>query len=435
MLLCSLSVSLIGSHLSLSSLPASSAHQLTLTGLAYPCFSLSPQPFTQNHDNMVVQLQSPLPSTGTIAVGYSSDKSSWFSLYLDDYRLHFESNIGDAWYIAESPFSQDQDYRITITRTTVSQISVDVKTVSADNQEASDVEHVLLQLPENQDRPVFSTLCVGGGTLEVAMYNGTMERLFLGHFALAEERSSSSRSQVLVQRSDVISVSNDPEQPALTFRKHGLLSDKISFEFRTDRVGMLLSILTNTSYIFHVSIFETPTTHVFLFSTSDNVVCNNIFIIDSQWHLFELERYFDDATGGPGLRLTVDGNTNNSCVISSVSFAQNFDSLAAADLLVAYTTAASTGVTTPLAGCFQNFVFSSGPEMFRPNLEAAAQQYERFTTEGCHYCAAGDDGDVTGGVDCGERGECVSKGALQRESCSCLPGFSGPQCRGTCIYV
>ena len=426
---------------SLSLPPASSSHQLTLTGEAYYCYSLTHQPFTNHHDDIVVQLEAPLPSSGTILTGHSDNWTTQFSLYLEGNRLHYElKNDSGSEYAARSniTLSQNQNYRISVTRSEDrSEITIAIQTVSANN-EIANADSIILELSSDNVPPVFPSICVGGGALEVVRYIGIMERVFVGHLALAEQRNSSYFTREQVQGLDTISVSGEPSNPALIFRKHRLNSDRISFQFRIERehgVGILLTSRNGNNF-FTISIFKSEISDIIMFAglPSSYKPCNNIFVVDNQWHLFELKRFHNATYGGPGIILTVDNDDANSCHFSDATFGEILDTLAVnSDLQIAPTTSSNVeqGNPVPFIGCFQDFEFTLGSDVFHPNLEAAVEQYARFSRGGCWNCIAEEgEGEGEGEVYCLNGGMCQDEGAFQEKSCLCSPHFTGSRCKG-----
>lgn len=419
--------------LPLFSLPlASSSHQIHVSGDTYPCYSLTYEPFT-HHDNILLQLVSPVPVMGTVLTGHSDDWTSQFFLYLKNSQLHYQLVVGNTSYAAETGvlLSQNQNYQITIDQSSFETISLNIHKVVSPNQQVSLDSQVLL-LEGNQVRPVFTEVCVGGGALEVPIFSGVMERVFFNHFALAENRNFSYHDRKQVQRSDIISVSGTPMHPPLTFKMNSIAADKISFQFRIkqDRggAGMLLRS-HNGTHKFIVSVLQTGMAEIIIISEMF-VPCNGVFVSDDEWHLFVLERFQDSGTGGMELRLTVDENQSTVCVIGMGALGQSLDTLAAtSNLEIAPTTdgvATLNGDPIPFIGCFRDFEFVTGSETHRPNLEVAAREFDRFSSTGCSYCT----GEEPGGGHCLHGGECVMEGAFEEKTCNCPPEFTGPRCQG-----
>ena len=382
----------------------------------------------------MVQLVPPVPVTGTVLTGHSDDWTSQFSLYLKNSQLHYQLDVGNNSYSTETEvlLSQNQNYQITIDQSSFEEISLNVHTVVSPNQQVN-VDSQVLLLNEDQGRPVFTEVCVGGGALEVPLYSGVMEAVFFGHFALAENRNFSYHDHKEVQRSDTISVSGTPKHPPLTFKMASLSADRISFQFRIkqDRggAGMLLRS-DNGTHRFIMSILKGNFGEIIVIVSEMFVPCNGIFVSDDEWHLLVLEKFQDSGMEETELRLTVDNNQSTMCVIGTGALTQSLDTLAAmSNLEIAPTTSGVSTITgehIPFIGCFRDFEFVTGSETLRPNLEVAAREFDRFSSSGCSYCT----GEGPGAGHCLHGGECLAEGALQEKTCNCPPEFTGPRCQG-----
>ena len=305
--------------------------------------------------------------------------------------------------------------------------SVSVQKILADgNLQYLDMQ--VLRRNTNQAKHVFSRLCLGGGSLEVPIYSGVMDKAFFGHFSLTEHRNFSYHDRQWVQRSDLISVSGSPADPPLVFERVGLAAERIAFEFRINRggAGVLLRSY-NTTDSFTVFVLPGDMSEILVLSKGP-VFCNGMFVRDGNWHLFVMERVRDQA--GTGLRITVDDDAATACTISPPRLVWDLDTLAATSELEIAPTTATVGVAdaTPFVGCFQNFQFSISNRTVHPNLEVLSNRFDRFSSTGCSYCTRpeGEDGYCSNG------GHCVAKGALLGELCSCPLGseFTGVRCQG-----
>ena len=389
-----------------------------------------------------MQLQSPLPSSGTILTGHSANWTNQFSLYWKDSAVHYELRIGSTEYVTKSTatLSPNQKYRVSVTRsqTAGAQITIKIQSVSSTNQIAG-IDTTVLQLSnEDEVEPVFPFICVGGGDLEMPTYSGTLERLYIGHIALLEQRNSTYFTRKQVQTIDLINLLDEPADPALTFRKHGLQSDRVSFQFRLERehgAGILL-VAGNDTYRLTISIIGAPSGDIIMLAGLLYLPCGDIFVLDNQWHLFQLEKFEDPQSGRRGVMVTIDYNTTTACRFDGEELSENFD------ILTAETSVFQLGPTTgsyidpngrgiPFLGCFQNIEFVTGSETFRPNLEVPIAQQKRFSSEGCLSCTE----EAPQTTFCLNGGQCQDTGAFDSGSCICPPEFTGQHCDGNyCIY-
>ena len=312
--------------------------------------------------------------------------------------------------------------------------SVSVQKV-LEGRNVQNLETQVLHRNTNQAKPAFPHLCLGGGSLEVPIYSGAMERVFYGHFSLTEHRNFSYHDRRWIQRSDVISVSGSPVDPPLVFEWLGLAAERIAFEFRIKKdrggAGVLLRS-DNTTDSFTVFVLPGVRSEILIFSRG-SVSCNGMFVRDGDWHLFVVERVGDQV--GMELRITVDNDAATACTISPPRLVWDLDTLAATSRLeVAPTTATVwAGNATPFVGCFQNFQFSISNRTVRPNLEVLSDRFDRFSSIGCTYCT-GPEGEDS---HCPNGSHCVAEGALLGEVCSCPQGsqFTGVHCQGDQFHV
>lgn len=296
--------------------------------------------------------------------------------------------------------------------------------------ELTEVETILLQLLSGEMESVFSSICVGGVDWEENIYSGTMERLFVGHIALLEQRNSTFFTRKKVEKVDLVSVSDTSDDMALTFKKHGLQSDRISFEFRlwkgsgdsTNLVGVLLSV-GNQSFQLTIILFDKEII-ASVTNSLDITYCDNMVETTEQWHFFEMEKYND---GEQGILIRIDNDTEKECRVMSSELSQNFHTLTAetSTLKLGPTTTAFFGTPRSFSGCFQNIKFLTGTETFRPNLEVAIAQSERLSSDGCFLCTPEENV-----LDCHNNGICEDPGVFHNRSCRCPPQFTGPLCKG-----
>lgn len=414
--------------------PDSSNHQLTLDGDSYYCYTLTHQPFTHHHNDILVELLSPLPSSGTILTGHSQNGSNQFHLYWRDNAIHYELMTVNGSYSTSSSvaLSREDSYRISVQRShTADTIIIKIQRVL---DELTEVQTIPIQLLPGEMEPVFSSICVGGVDLEENIYSGTMERVFVGHISLLEQRNSTFFTRKKVEKVDLVSVSNQSSGMPLMFKKHGLQSDRISFEFRLWKekeslytAGVLLSV-GNESFQLTIFLFDSDII-VGITGTADGTDCYDMFSTREQWHFFEMEKYND---GEQGILIRVDNDTEKECRIMSSELSQNFHVLTAetSTLQLAPTTTASLGTGHPFTGCFQNIKFVTGTETFRPNLEVAIAQSGRFSSSGCFLCTPEENV-----LDCHNNGVCEDTGVFRDRSCRCPPQFTGPLCQGNwCMH-
>jgi hypothetical protein len=396
-------------------------YQLSLTGDTYYCYTLRHQPFTARHDDIVVQLQSPIPPTGTILTGHSENRTNQFILYLKDNAVHYELLIENTEYsaISTAVLATNNNYRISISRLQ-DDVTLRVQSASSTNQIAL-IDTVVLQL---SDEILFPFVCVGGGEMEIPAYSGTLERVFLGHIALLELNSTNITQKQ--ETTNVIHLLDNPVHPPLTFTRHGLQSDEVSFEFRIPRdhkAGVLL-YAGNSTIQFKIFVIAGE---ILLFADSalNFMPCDNILVLDNNWHYFHLRKLDDPSSEeGPGVVLTIDYDTQHECRFFNAKFRDIFDAEPSVFQLGPSTTnqIESDVTSTPFLGCFQNIEFSTGSEIFRPNLEVPIAQHERFTGDGCFLC------DPIVPNECLNGGTCHNTRPLQNVSCSCPEPFRGPNC-------
>ena len=335
--------------------------------------------------------------------------------------------------ISDVELLPDENYRISVVRSQ-SVITIKIQSVSSTNQ-IVDVDTIDLELSGSEVEPVFPLVCVGGGDMETPTYEGTLVRVFVGHVALFEPQNSFHFMRKQVLRADLIHLSDDPFSPPLTFTKHGLRSDEISFQFRLEPVhgaGILL-IAGNDSYTLTISITEADSGDIILVaagldSLPDLISCDNIFVLDHQWHLFQLKTTISE--GKKGLVITVDHNATTACRFFTDGLSQNFEILESesSTLQLGPTTSGSLdtrGTPTPFLGCFQHLEFVTDSVMVRPNLEVPILRYDRFSgSESCHECVPGTGYCFNGGI-------CKNTGAFQNNSCDCPEILAGERCDGT----
>ena len=409
---------------------APSDYQISLPGNQYHCYTLTHEPFTSSHDDLSIQLPSPLPSSGTIVTGQSADRTDTFTLYLDGNILHYELIIGEREFAPKSTLelSTDQTYRISLTRSP-EDITILIQTVSSTNQIAV-AETIRMSLSPGTAEPVFPFLCAGGGALEHQLYEGVMERLMAGHIAVFEMRNST-----ISTPSDFISFHDNPTSPSLFFRKLGLSSDdEFSFQFRlgTDISSGILLQTGNASFMVTVTIYPDVRSDIILFAGPDVVECENIIVTDNNWHTFEMRK--TEVGGRRGLIVLFDHDTSNACRLNSTEVHDNIAVLESESsrLHIGPTTSNSdpSGMPISLVGCFQKIRFKTGSREFAPNLEVPIASYERFSGDGCRGC----DQEYEAMLCKKNKGVCRYNG-YQNITCECFEPFTGPTCEGVCVCV
>ena len=398
---------------------ASSEHQLVLAGDGYVCYTLAPEPFTPEHDDIAVQLQSPLPASGTVITGESRNRSDSFNLFLEGRTLRYELTIGDNTFQTKSAhqLSISRNYQISVARSE-SEVVITIQTISSTNQ-VTVAETIEMPLPPSTPEPVFPFFCVGGGTLETRLYNGVMQRIMIGHAALIGTHNSTRHTL-----GDFISLRNNPPSPSLAFPKLGFSFDEVSFQFRLapdTETGVILKA-GNQAFDLSLTIFNSFEGNEILLVAGHPVVCE-MNVVDNRWHLLELRK--TETAGTRGIAVTFDRNASTSCQISISQ--ENFDILesnsSVLELGPTTTSAIFPGNPTPFEGCFQKIRFTTGSDVFRPNLEVPIMLYDRFYGDGCRDCQP----DYEETYCKRTNGVCRSNG-FRNISCECLEPYLGPTC-------
>lgn len=419
--------------------PGSSDNNLVVNGNSYFCYTPLHQPYTSRHGDILVQLQPPLPRTGTITAGHSLDWSNQFNLFIKDSVLHYELTVGENEYFVNSNLNLaiDNIYRISLTNND-NEIEILIRSVSSTNQIAV-VETIPLSLTPGEILPEFEVVCVGGGAMEVPIYDGVMERVHVGHVSLLESQQnySLSSSRQRIETTNVIKFSNESASPPLVFTKHGLHSDNISFQFRLSpdiKNGILLRARDARDGIAQlmITIFSQDSGDVVmtgLSSTGWGVKdCDSIFVTDGDWHHFELTKTGDPTSGESGIVMTIDGISSNSCYLNMTGFSQIIESeTSILEFGPTSTNNLQPSVTPlPFLGCFQKFKFVKGTSTFQPNLEVPVMQYDRFYGDGCYDCSLNESRESN----CINGGVCQNVAALESTECKCLKEFTGDTCQG-----
>ena len=373
-----------------------------------------------------MQLQSPLPASGTIITGDYKNQTDSFNLFLEDQTLHYELTIEGKTFSRNSTLrlSQSQNYRISISRST-SRVIITIQTVSSTNQIA-DAETIEMNLPSGTPMPAFQLVCVGGVTLETQLYSGVMERIIVNHIAVLE-----TQTPTLFTPSDFISVRGNPSSPSLTFHRRGFHSDEFSFQFRLwtgQAAGILLQAGSTPSFMLMVIIFNDTAGDIMIAAPQAGIftMCENVHVVDNQWHLLEVKK--TERAGNRGITMTFDRDAATSCHVNISN--EHFDVLegSSSTLQLGVTTgtgsAPFSGNENPFQGCFQKIQFKTGSNTFRPNLEVPITQYERFRSDGCRDC----DPEYESQFCKRKNGICWNSG-FRNITCECKEPYVGQTCQ------
>ena len=252
------------------------------------------------------------------------------------------------------------------------------------------------------------------------LYNGVMERIFIGHTAAVESQTSTRRTP-----SELINFRDNPPSPSLEFTKHGLRSDAFSFQFRLGpetSTGVILKA-GNSLFDLTLTIFNSFESNEIFLVAGFPVSCDNVNVVDNHWHLLELQK--TERGGSRGIVVTFDKNSSTSCQIDISR--ENFDILESntsiLELGPTTSSAIFPGNPTPFVGCFQKIRFTTGSDVFAPNLEVPIMQHERFHGDGCRDC----DPEYEKRSCKRSNGVCHNRG-FNDITCDCLEPYLGSTC-------
>lgn len=280
---------------------------------------------------------------------------------------------------------------------------------------------------------VFSDVCVGGGLLENVNYQGTLEYIFFRHYALAEEQNIELLNRSNAEKSDVIRFVEAISSPPLTLTSVGFGEWNLSFEVRSDPLdtGFLVSsesLQGNGSMEFGFVKFGATLFAIGPSSEPMYLECGEL--LDSNWHRVDINTLYMGSGDGSfrGLVISVDGI--EACNMTNSTFQPTLVPLLGASFAFGKTSEPSSGsftVSIPFVGCLRDITFQRDSTVFRPNLEAAAREEDRFDSTGCFYCS--DDGSQPV-LPCQNGGSCLFNRGSDDIECSCPNGFFGPTCEG-----
>ena len=408
-------------YLATPSLPDITTSELVHRDGNYSCFSLPSDRFHTDYESVggIIQLVPPLPEDGAIMTAVSGDGMMSYSLLLQDERLVLRFTEGNTTNMELSSgmrLSSRTGYQLQFSRGST---GVNMRVAELDDPSKFDAPSASLPTPA----PDFDAgyVCLGGSQLEVPIYRGAIREAYFKQYLLSESSHFSLLSHELASKSDVISYLPGFRQPSLSFSRHGLSSQHIELEVRTNSTDWMLFSSETSSHSLSIVIFSDM---IFIVvaagtSTSQNQQCEPTTISDGKWHSIAVDKISDSSSAGAGLRVVVDNSIT--CSLEHTAMVDEvITALSDEPLYLGHTSEGSSGNGVPFEGCLQNIKFVDGLDTFQPNLDAAIRREERFTGSGCYYC---DDAD-TEMIQCD--GVCRNVGT--REPLCCPENFGEGRC-------
>ncbi len=410
-----------------------SAHELLLSQDVYSCYTIPlNEPYTGEANTATFHLVTPIPSHGTIMTGVSTSTSAingFFEIHLQDWRIFFDLQTRNASVVQlasqktlspSNRYQLDYQQRADYVKLTIWQINNGRKTLFDQSSEN-------LQSAFTFD---FNDICVGGGQLEVANYDGKLEYVFFRHYALAEQQNFDLLDQTYTKKSDVINFIEAADSPALSIATVGFGEWNLSFQVRTDPqdTGMLLSSSRNLANgsEFGLVKFENMLYAILAGAPMSFIECGEI--VDSDWHKVDVDTLYSGNTF-QGLVFSIDNI--QTCTMTDSTFPPVFAPLLGAGFEFGKVTDSIGGESVPFIGCMRDITFERDSTTFMPNLEAAARVQERFDTTGCFYCSS----DVPqAATPCQNGGSCQANRGYNDVECSCPTGYFGTKCEGVLYW-